>query len=436
MHENALKECDEVWAAVAYLDNAQAKKGLFLESCVDAHVPLKLYGRYDYSIPVGTEVLKWFLDKKSPNYVCRLVSNYLHAKIIWYRPYGVYIGSANLTQRAWNKNLEAGIFMTQYEIEREGILSEIENYFTLIDENSHDLTQEIYDRTLELHKSFSKKQKSIHDEFRDKSPLPDPDYIDSLDGIKSRKDSSKRKKEAFLKEWYSALQHVRDIADRLVKDYMPEWIDKNASKSVIADQFLHAYYETGRAGNEAKVHRIKHEENKSDPEKALINAMEWWKGLSESIHGVDEHIHEWAPKLKHYFSEDKIRNLSKEEFVDAMTMIHSFFNYARQATCLGKGDNVTKRAQLLAAMAFNEHNDAGQNAMELFHYVLYEGDKSKIPDRIFEVCNDKDKKFPYIGLSTIGEVVGMAIPDDYPPRNGRTSKGLYALGYDVTVHTD
>jgi len=37
----------------------------------------------------------------------------------------------------------------------------------------------------------------------------------------------------------------------------------------------------------------------------------------------------------------------------------------------------------------------------------------------------------WVQFSTWGEVVGWARPDEYPPRNDRTLKGLRALGYPV-----
>jgi hypothetical protein len=40
---------------------------------------------------------------------------------------------------------------------------------------------------------------------------------------------------------------------------------------------------------------------------------------------------------------------------------------------------------------------------------------------------------PYIKKSTLGEAVGWARPDDYPPRNNRTNKALRALGHDVKL---
>jgi hypothetical protein len=67
---------------------------------------------------------------------------------------------------------------------------------------------------------------------------------------------------------------------------------------------------------------------------------------------------------------------------------------------------------------------------------LHDGPKSEVPDRIFAACFDEAKKIPHMGVSTLGEMVGWAMPDDFPPRNGRTSKALTALGYPVKIHSE
>lgn len=37
-------------------------------------------------------------------------------------------------------------------------------------------------------------------------------------------------------------------------------------------------------------------------------------------------------------------------------------------------------------------------------------------------------------MNSLGEIVGWAMPDRYPPRNGRSSRALRSLGFDVQVH--
>jgi len=38
-----------------------------------------------------------------------------------------------------------------------------------------------------------------------------------------------------------------------------------------------------------------------------------------------------------------------------------------------------------------------------------------------------------VGISTYGELVGWARPDEYPPRNQRTNKAIKALGREIKV---
>ena len=45
-------------------------------------------------------------------------------------------------------------------------------------------------------------------------------------------------------------------------------------------------------------------------------------------------------------------------------------------------------------------------------------------------------KIDGLGISALGELVGWALRDRFPPRNGRTSKALKSLGYNVTIHVE
>jgi hypothetical protein len=61
---------------------------------------------------------------------------------------------------------------------------------------------------------------------------------------------------------------------------------------------------------------------------------------------------------------------------------------------------------------------------------------TEVPDRIFAACFEEAKKIPHMGVSSLGEMAGWAMPDDFPPRNGRTSKALTALGFSVSIHSE
>ena len=73
-----IESCTRVRAAVAYAKRDNMK---LFEACAKHLKPLEFYGRYDHTVAVDPAVLKWFLDKASQNYDCKLVPDILHAKV-------------------------------------------------------------------------------------------------------------------------------------------------------------------------------------------------------------------------------------------------------------------------------------------------------------------------------------------------------------------
>lgn len=55
---------------------------------------------------------------------------------------------------------------------------------------------------------------------------------------------------------------------------------------------------------------------------------------------------------------------------------------------------------------------------------------SDCAERIWNAVYAPEWSLPHLGVNTLGELLGYARPDEFPPRNGRVSKTLYALGYD------
>ncbi len=80
INAKALESADSVEAAIAYATDEDT----LIKKCFELDVPLKLYGRYDYSQPVSVEILNRFLHKRSANFVFRFVPDVLHAKVIWW----------------------------------------------------------------------------------------------------------------------------------------------------------------------------------------------------------------------------------------------------------------------------------------------------------------------------------------------------------------
>lgn len=102
-HINSIQRCSNVIAAVAYAGNDQR---WWFEYCLRKGKSLEFFGRYDGTCPIDTQLLEWALQPRHlANLSWRVVPTYLHAKVIWWVGQGAYIGSANLTDRAWNRVL-------------------------------------------------------------------------------------------------------------------------------------------------------------------------------------------------------------------------------------------------------------------------------------------------------------------------------------------
>ncbi len=66
--------------------------------------------------------------------------------------------------------------------------------------------------------------------------------------------------------------------------------------------------------------------------------------------------------------------------------------------------------------------------------MLYGGPEDDLPARLWEATTEGPWKIDHLGVSALGELVGWALPNRFPPRNNRTSKALRSLGYAVAVH--
>ena len=136
-------EVDGVLAAIAYGGDGQGCD--LVQNCVDNGWRLDIWMRYDHTVPVAVLLLQYMLDNHQNNVSCKLVPDRLHSKVIWWKGYGAYIGSANLTDRAWNSNIEAGIFLTEEELSSNGMGLELDSFFAWLKEleEAFPLTNEI-----------------------------------------------------------------------------------------------------------------------------------------------------------------------------------------------------------------------------------------------------------------------------------------------------
>ena len=440
IHDSSKNITDDIKIAVAYASGTPA----ILEDSFNSGIRVTFWGRYDSSVPISPPILKKFLDSKSSLYECKLVPDILHSKIIWWKDYGVYIGSANLTDRAWYNNIEAGIFITHQEMVENDTLEEINAFFIELDNYSIPLTDEIYREMCEFEKRnrpLESEKIKINDRFDKERILPKQN---PLMNIPSKKFRSEKQKNIFIDEWYSTLQILRNIAEKASSDkYRPSWIESNVPSGVQTDQFLQAFYHLKVIQGNTSYHHEFYVNNRKNSEKALVDALLWWKQLDAPPNGVDKVINEWSGYLRLNFSKDNILHVNEEEFISICGKIHAVREYARRVKYSSLGFkppypqlSQTERIDLLGKHLYNSENRNGKSIIDVIFHLLYGGPKDRTPDRIWEVAQIDEWKIPHFGISSAGEIAGWAKPDDFPPRNGRTSKALTALGYKVRVHSE
>jgi hypothetical protein len=425
---------ERVDAAVAYASDVS----LVFDWCWKRKIPLKFWGRFDEEgIPVSLPVLRTFLEHRSANYSCKLLRHF-HSKVIWWRGFGAYIGSANLTQKAWFNNFEAGLFLDEGELITSGCYEELDQFFRGVDERSSPLTSEIF-KHLELR---SKLLDGIRKETTDRVALfGDSDYVQRWNGFGYLKHSDNFRRDAFLKEWMSTIQTIRDIAATVSLDKnRPVWVNNSSPSGTQADQFLHAHYYQRTFDGRRADFESHYEKNKVNPQKAVDDAVIWWSKLPAAPNEEDRMLNEWAPFLKEMLGPDRIHKINEADLVQIMSKIHAAIEYARRVPNVavglpgGRQYSMEEKINALAKEIFRRPSAGGPTAAETWSYVLYDGPSDELPSRMWVALHDPKYRIENFGISAMGELVGWALPEKFPPRNGRTSKALRSLGYDVTVH--
>ncbi|MFT3348945.1 phospholipase D-like domain-containing protein, partial [Klebsiella pneumoniae] len=227
-------EIDGVVAAIAYGDD----KTTLLDHCLKNHHRLDIWMRYDHTVPVSPSLLEKLLANTKNNVFCKLVPDCLHSKIIWWKGYGAYIGSANLTERAWYTNIESGIFLTESDLYSSNLIEQLEEFFDNLAslDSCVDLSKDIIDEQRQLLKlkiELEKKERNIIK----KRKIPEWGGVSFIDNKKTKD----KRKESFHKEWESTFSIIENISGQ-INDYRPVWISEDTPKFWQTDQFLHAYY--------------------------------------------------------------------------------------------------------------------------------------------------------------------------------------------------
>ena len=223
----------------------------------------------------------------------------------------------------------------------------------------------------------------------------------------------------------------------------PKWIGESAPAGAQADQFLHAHYYQrtfdGRKANYATFY----ERNKNRRAQALSEAVNWWRQLPAAPTSEDEMLNVTASFLRTALSEDRLRSMTLADFKDVCMGVHAIKDYSRRVPNKAVGlpeletpYTIPDKVSALSTRIWNDQSSGGNHVRDQIRHVLYGGANEQLPERLWQAVTDPKWKIDDLGISALGELVGWALPDRFPPRNGRTSKALRSLGYDVTVHVE
>ena len=433
--ENAAEETERVDAAVAYA----TESALLFDWCLRKRVPLRFWGRFDEGVPVSVPILRKFLEQGSPSFECRLLRK-LHAKVIWWRGYGVYVGSANLTSAAWYNNIEAGVFLSESEIAETEHASQLEDLFRTADSHSTPLTRELVD-AIERRAKYLQ-QRTKQDEANANEFLSNPN-VPSWEGLSmvSKRSASDVAKQRFLSEWNETLEIMRRLANGVSSDEnRPVWIGRHVPSGAQADQFLHAHYYGRTFDGTRAMYETMFERNRSNPETATEEAIAWWRGLKAAPTHEDTTLNDWSVYLCEHLSREKLKVLSEEELVGVCNRVYAMRDYARRVANNaiglpgGRAYSMDEKIAALGSFLSRARSTSGRTFSDCLWFVLYGGSKAELPERLWEARMNPEFHLEHLGISALGELVGWALPDDFPPRNGRTSKSLRSLGYNVHIH--
>ena len=444
---SSVGKASRVTAAVAYA----TQNCPFFEHCKNNGLPLTFYGLLDEDEAVSIELLQQMLNAGPLVVDPRLIKGYFHSKIIWWHGYGAYIGSANLTGHAWFSNVECGAFFDEDEIVGHQLQNDLESQFGYLRQCSYPVDSEL----LKALKNLRPHKSTVHDakkKFASK-------FDEATKNIPNHKGlaaygpaTSETAFTQFTTEWSQTLQLLRGLSKEFkLLNLWPKWIPPTADPSVHFDQFLHAYYyvkirdkldDRESTKSIVRVERA-YQQHKAHPAQALKDAANWWAALPEAPYDEDKFITDGAPFVQRKFELETLRSWTLTDFQEVFSHVHAFTTHARQMRNSifelpqNHHESSQGRSDRLARWLWEQPRRADQKTiLELLEFLVWGSSPASMVERLWMVVKDDRWRYDHLGPSTLGEAVGWARPDQFPPRNNRTNKALRALGHDVRLFSD
>lgn len=425
-------DLEHIFLAVAYVQQLD----YVFELADRRKVPISLFALADGDFP-SLPVLKRFIESSRASWQLFLTEAHYHPKIMWFRGIGAYIGSANLTDGGWMRNLECGVWLDQDELLAEGFDTALRSMFSVIEKRSTQARREhleAFSKFLEKRRALEKAEADLRAELR--RALKIAGGAAPIAPV-SKKDGGAARQQ-FIEQWGNGLTILRKLAQR-IRDYpQPPWAAADVHPAILQDQATEAWYdrEVRKTGESNKRILELHTINARDPDGAVDRVFSEWKNWEETP-DRRRWVNESPALMRQRLSRAAIAALDANGLADILLDTHASREHARQIRFerlgLAKGDSRTReeRCRLLAAVLCDRTTGSGKSVRDLLDFVIW-GDSvtPNCAERIWDGAHSPEWKMPGLGENTLGELIGYARPDDYPPRNGRVGKSLFALGYE------
>ena len=436
-----------IYAAIAY-----TKSDVLINHCIEKKIKLEWWGLFDSKESTSYEYVKKSIQSEYIRFYP--FAELFHPKVIYFENYGLYIGSANMTNNALYNNVEAGIFLEENELlpkEKEEIVA----FFNYLRNSSIPATMddiekinEFLDSTLIEREGIEKYEDRVEENFEDclghlfllKPGVRDFEQNKEDDKI------SKRKLH-FLQEWRETQNYLNQVKKIMIESCkQPSWININANPTIITDQLLHAYYYSyilagSDEGKSIQKVQESYKLNKHNPVEAILKAIKWWESQAIAPSGEDVHINEWGVTNEQIFKKLKDADLTYDDFYLIIKQNHAGRNHARQI----KNEffhlpsdyktDYEERIKIFSTWLYKQKSKKGLSINEVLRFLLFAGEPS-LEDRIFMVLHDEKYRIERLGRSIVGEIVGWGRPDITHLRNNRVNKALKCLGYDVKLFSE
>jgi len=437
-------QATSVDVAVAYITDSR-----LFDLAIKHDKPFNIWCRIDEGVNLETlKILQRCIQY--PNCHIYATYDYLHAKVIWLHGVGCYIGSANLSGKALNNNIELGVFYDE-EAALSDFFAEIKSFFVNLSNYTSRILPEDLNRIQKLFTNLSNDRdvEKLEEELRKHKKR----FLDEWEKIKQRifanqktplyqhSKGSKHQKR-MIDEWKSCQKLLTDYAQVYKAEYKrPEWVGDIEYFSEI-DKMFDWYYGEYIKGDKKVELLIEehHEKNKSNPDQKIRHLFSIWSSLSKCPEDeIVESFNTRTPIVRDLLSKQKILTLTDKEIAQVVLYCWALIDHVNQFKSYEKlgidreGGTATRaiKAEHFVKYFLNEPNKHGKSLLEVLNYFIWD-DSSPPWEKIWECTDLKSKwKYPGIDRSTLGELIGLARPDKFPVRNNRISRVLYALGFEV-----